>query len=146
MNPNLEYRVMLPPSANINLPMTIWGGAGSSFVVNASSVNRDKSIVFLKWLTDKDQQVFLAETTKNLPSNKNALSFIPQILSDFAKAMENTTHPTVWPLNEDPLVVKAFDKGLQAIIIGEKTPEEVAKEVQQVKEYGFKKAKRVTTQ
>ncbi|MBI5416057.1 MAG: extracellular solute-binding protein, partial [Candidatus Omnitrophica bacterium] len=33
MNPKLEYGAMLPPPANPNRPMRIWGGAGSSFVV-----------------------------------------------------------------------------------------------------------------
>ena len=142
MNPNLDYGAMLPPSVNADLPMKIWGGAGSSFVVNAGSAVQDKSIAFLKWLTAKDQQVFLAETTKNLPSNKQALASIPPVLADFAKAMDNTTHRMIWALNEDSLVVDVFDRGLQAIMIGEKTPEEVAQEVQQVKERQMEKSKR----
>ncbi len=141
MNPNLDYGVMLPPTVNPSLPMRIWGGAGSSFMVNNTSTKKDKATQFLKWLTAKDQQAYLAEETKNLPSNKEALASIPKILSDFAKTMDNTTHPTVWALNEDPLVTEAFDKGIQSIIIGEKTPEAVAKEVQQVKERQLKKAK-----
>ena len=36
-------------------------------------------------------------------------------------------------LNEDPLVVEAFDRGIQAIMIGEKTPQQVAAEVQKLK-------------
>jgi hypothetical protein len=48
--------------------------------------------------------------------------------------MDSTTHSTIWPLNEDPLVVEAFDKGIQAIIIGEATPDKVARDVQKVKE------------
>lgn len=133
MNPNLEYGVMLPPAINPDLPMRIWGGAGSSFVVNNTSRNKEKSINFLKWLTAKDQQTFLATETNNLPSNKNALSSIPPILSDFAASMEATTHPTVWKVNENSLVTVAFNKGLQSIIIGEKTPEQVAAKVQAIK-------------
>ena len=34
MNPNLNYGVMLPPQASDKYPMSIWGGAGSSFMVN----------------------------------------------------------------------------------------------------------------
>lgn len=133
MNPNLDYGVMLPPPANPVRPMKIWGGAGSSFVINNTGANKEKAIAFLKWLTAKDQQVFLSETTKNLPANRQALASIPRVLSEFAKGMDNTTHPTVWPYNEDSLVIEAFDKGLQAIIIGERTPEQVAKDVQEVK-------------
>ena len=54
-------------------------------------------------------------------------------MEEFARGMEVSTHPTVWPLNEDPLVIEAFDKGIQAIIIGEKTPQQVAADVQTVK-------------
>ena len=52
------------------------------------------------------------------------------------------THPTGWVLNEHPLVIEAFDKGIQSIVIGEKTPEQVAKEVRQVKERELEKAKK----
>ncbi|HLF19037.1 MAG TPA: extracellular solute-binding protein [Candidatus Omnitrophota bacterium] len=140
MNPNLDYGVMLPPAVSIERPMRIWGGAGSSFVVNNSTPKKDKAIAFLKWLTAPEQQAFLAERTKNLPANRKALSSIPEILADFAKGSEFTTHPTIWPYNEHPLVTEAFTKGLQSIIIGEKTPQEVAKEVQAMKEREMKKA------
>jgi len=133
MNPDLEYGAILPPAVKGKSQMKIWGGAGSSFVVNNSSLNKDKVVAFLRWLTDKDQQVFLATETKNLPSNREALAFIPEILADFAKVMDSTTHPTLWKYNELPKVVEAFDKGIQAIIIGEMTPAQVASEVQEVK-------------
>ena len=141
MNPDLEYGVMLPPAINPDSPMKIWGGAGSSFVVNNASPRKDKAIAFLKWLTEKKQQAYLAKETKNLPSNKAALSDIPEVLADFSRGMENTTHPTVWKYNENPLVAEAYLKGIQSIIIGEKTPEQIAQEVQTVKEREMKKAK-----
>ncbi|MBP6342676.1 MAG: extracellular solute-binding protein [Candidatus Omnitrophica bacterium] len=142
MNTELEYGAMLPPAADSSKPMLVWGGAGSSFVVNNSSTNKDLAIKFLQWLSGKDQQVFLATQTKNLPANKEALASIPSVLAEFAKGMDNTTHPTIWKYNEDPLVIEAFDKGLQAIIIGEKTPQEVAVKVQEVKVRQMKRAQR----
>lgn len=134
MNPKLEYGVMPPPPMNSRFPLKIWGGAGSSFVVNNQSPNKDKATAFLKWLSGKEQQAFLAKETNNLPSNKEAMELIPPVLEQFAKGMENSTHPTIWPLNEDAQVVEAFDKGIQSIIIGEKTPEQVAQAVQDVKQ------------
>lgn len=133
MNPNLEYGIMLPPVAHLDHPMQIWGGAGSSFFVNKNSVNQQKAVAFLKWLTAKEQQVYLAEKTQSLPVNKRALANIPPVLKDFAASMDATTHPTIWPLNEDALVLEIFDRGLQSIVIGEKTPAQVAAEVQKVK-------------
>ncbi|HOY09552.1 MAG TPA: extracellular solute-binding protein [Candidatus Omnitrophota bacterium] len=134
MNPDLEYGIILPPKYNTSLPMRIWGGAGSSFVVNSASEKQDKAVAFLKWLSAKEQQAYLSQETLNLPANRYALTDIPAVLSEFARAMDATTHPTIWPLNEEPLVIEAFDKGIQSIIIGEKTPEQVAQDVQNVKE------------
>ncbi len=142
MNPDLEYGAMLPPRANPKRPMRIWGGAGSSFIVNNASPHKAEAVAFLRWLTAAPQQAFLARKTRNLPSNRKALAEIPEILSQFASAMDQTTHPTIWPVNEDPLVIEAFDKNLQAIITGERTPEDAAAEVQKVKERQRLKARR----
>jgi len=139
MNPDLNFAAFLPPRLSIQHPMVIWGGAGSSFMVNANSENKDEAIKFLKWLTCKEQQVFLARETHNLPSNRFSLEEIPPILAQFADDMDNTTHPNLFPVTEFPLVIEAFNKGIQSIIIGEKTPEELAVEVQAVKERELKR-------
>ena len=142
MNPNLEYGVMAPPSVNSMYPLKIWGGAGSSFMVNNSSPNKDKAIAFLKWLTAKEQQMVWAKETSDLPSNREASGPVSEVLDQFAKGMDVSTHPTIWPLNENPLVIEAFDKGIQAIIIGEKTPEQVAQDVDHVKQQQMAKEKK----
>lgn len=134
MNPELQYGVMLPPKVNPERPMTVWGGGGASFVVNGTSSNKEVAIEFLRWLSSREQQAYLAMETKNLPANKQALTSIPEVLADFSKVMDNTTHPSTWPVNEDPLVGETFTKGIQSIMIAEKTPEQVAQEVQTVKE------------
>ena len=133
MNPNLQYGVILPPAVNPELPIKIWGGAGSSFVVNGRSPRKDKAVAYLKWLTGKEQQEYLARETNNLPSNRRALAAIPKILEEFAYGMDSATHPTTWKLNEQPLVTERFTKGLQSIILGKKTPQQVAQEVQEIK-------------
>jgi len=134
MNPNLKYEAMLPPSVTDAYPMRIWGAAGGSFVVNAKSPNHEASIAFLKWLTSEKQQAYLAEKTENLPSNKRSMGKISPLLSSFADDMEAATHPNLYPAHEDPSVMETFDKGIQSILIGEKKPEEVAADVQRVKE------------
>lgn len=142
MNPNLDFGVMLPPAISNAFPLKIWGGAGSSFVVNAQSPNKDKAIAFLQWLTNKENQAFLSSQTHNLPANREASGDLSPVLADFAKGMDHSTHPSIWAINEDPLVVEVFDKGLQAIIIGDKTPMQVAKEVQAIKERQMAKARK----
>ena len=114
--------------------MAIWGGAGSSFMVNGRSKNKEEAVKFLEWLTEAPQQAYLAEATQNLPANKDSLSKISPILAQFADDMEVTTHPNTWGVSEFPVVIETLDKGLQSIILGEKTPEQVASEVQKIKE------------
>ena len=114
--------------------MYIWGGAGASFLVNEKSRNKDEAKAFLKWLTSGKQQAFLAKETNNLPANKKSLVDLPAVLAQFADDMDNTTHPNVLPANEYSQVIEFFTKGIQSIIIGEKTPEEVAEKVQEIKE------------
>lgn len=134
MNPRLEYGAFLPPKVSNKYPMAIWGGAGSSFMVNARSANKEEAVKFLRWLTEAPQQAYLAEATNNLPANKDSSNLVPDVMGSFAKAMDYATHPNVWGVSEFSPVIEAFDKGIQSIIIGEKTPEQVAQEVQKVKE------------
>lgn len=142
MNPNLDYGVILPPKVSDKYPMSIWGGAGSSFMINANSKIKDETIKFLQWLSDKDQQVYLSEATNNLPANKESVAKIPAVLKQFASGIEFATHPSVWGVSEFSPVIEAFDKGIQSVIIGEKTPEQVASEVQKVKERELAKKRR----
>lgn len=138
MNPDLEYAVFMPPPFG-KFPMRIWGGAGSSFLVNARSEQKQKAVHFLKWLTAKEQQGYLAKTTLNLPANKESLMDLPPILAQFVSGMKNAIHPNVLPVQELPLVIEALDKGIQGIIIGVKTPQEIAEEVQEVKDREMRK-------
>ena len=142
MNPNLDYGVMLPPKASDNFPMAVWGGAGSSFMVNARSKHKEEAVKFLKWLTDRAQAVALSEATNNLTANKQAAGKISEVLANFSKGMEYATHPNVWGVSEFPAVIEALDKGIQTIILGEKTPEQVASDVQKVKERELAKKKK----
>ena len=139
MNPRLDYGAILPPKITNLHPMKIWGGAGGSFVVNNKSPRRTEAVRFLEWLTEESQQVFLAKETENLPANKKSAKEIPQVLSEFADDMDNSTHPNIYPVHENSAVTEAFDKGIQSILIGEKAPAEVAQEVQKIKEKESKK-------
>jgi len=134
MNPSLNYAAMMVPRVSDKHPVVIWGGAGSSFMVNQRSNNKEKAIEFLKWITEKQQQIYLAEKTNNLPSNKESLSAIAPSLRQFADDMDKTVHPSLLPAAEHPLVIEAFDKGIQSIIIGESSPREIAERVQAIKD------------
>ncbi|MCX5707238.1 MAG: extracellular solute-binding protein [Candidatus Omnitrophica bacterium] len=134
MNPRLDYAAFLPPKVSDKYPMAIWGGAGSSFMVSARSKNKEEAVKFLRWPTERDQQAYLAQATNNLPANKESLDQIASVLQSFAKAMDSATHPRIWGVSEFSPVIEALDKGIQSIIIGEKTPKQVAEQVQRIKE------------
>jgi ABC-type glycerol-3-phosphate transport system substrate-binding protein len=133
MNPDLNYGVMMPPSLiDAKFPIKILGGTGSSFYVNNNSKNKDKAIEFLKWLTQEDQQIYLSKETRNIPSNKKSAKGLPEILAHFTANIDNTFDS----LNviEQWQVSKALYTAYQSIIIGQKTPEQAAKTVQDEKD------------
>jgi ABC-type glycerol-3-phosphate transport system substrate-binding protein len=141
MNPNLNYGIMMPPKLKgSKYPMLISGGEGSSLYVNPASPNKDKAIAFLKWLTEKEQQTFLTQETRNIPSNKDAGADLYPVLKEFTKNMNNSFDPL--PVTEHRQVTNALNSGLQAIIIGEKTPEQIANEVQELKIFLAKDGKK----
>jgi ABC-type glycerol-3-phosphate transport system substrate-binding protein len=133
MNPDLSYAPMLPPRISDRYPMRIWGGAGSSFMVNARSARKTDAIQFLKWLTAREQQTTLAKETLNLPSNRASAGGLPPLLAAFSAHMDETTHPSQWPAIELPTVTEALGKGIQSILIGEKTPLQVAEDLESLK-------------
>jgi len=141
MNPDLRYAVALPPKVNIQRPMHIWGGT-TSFVVNDKSKAKEKAVEFLKWLTQEEQQRFLAIKTNNIPSNRLCCDVLKGPIAEFADDMDKVVHPRLLPVEEYPLVIEAFNKGIQSIIIKESTPLEVATNVQKTKEREKKKAER----
>ena len=142
MNPDLDYGVFFPPRYASAYPIMIWGGAGVSFMVNEQSAKKNKAIDFLRWFSAKDQQVYLATQTKNLPANRYSLTDLPDMLKQFADDMDRVTDPNNLPVSEFSRVIEARTKGIQSIIIGDKTPEEVALEVQAVKVKEIQKANR----
>ncbi len=134
MNPNLDYGVMMLPVVDKSRPMVTWGGAGSSFMVNAKSQKAAQAVDFLKWLTAEPQQRYLLEQTNNIPANQLAATNLPPKLAAFADAMKSVIHPRLFDVQERSVVIEGFDKGIQSILIGEQTPLQVAQAVQQVKQ------------
>ncbi|MFC1804787.1 ABC transporter substrate-binding protein [Candidatus Omnitrophota bacterium] len=134
MNPDLRYGVMLPPEISDDFPMVVWGGAGSSFMVNARSACSGEAVKFLRWLSAKEQQSYLSQGTNNLPANKQSAASLPKINALFARGMDHATHPNAWDVSEFSTVKEAWGRGIQSIILGEKTPQQVAAETQAVKE------------
>ena len=139
MNPQLSYGVIPPPALpEAKFPMLMFGGEGSSFFVNAGSPNKQKAIDFLRWLTQKGPQAELAKETLNIPSNKDVAEDLPPVLKVFSENIKNTFEQL--PAIEAWQVNNYINMKLQSVIIGERTPEQAAKEVQGEKERQTKDA------
>ncbi|MBI4354109.1 MAG: extracellular solute-binding protein, partial [Candidatus Omnitrophica bacterium] len=133
MHPDLDYGVMMPPPVRRDRPMVTWGGAGSSFMVNANSPRRQEAVAFLQWLTAAEQQQFLLEATQNIPANQVAAANLSGPLAQFVDDMGSVIHPRLFDVQERPTVIETFNKGIQSILIGEATPIQVAQSVQEQK-------------
>jgi len=134
MNPRLDYGVFRIPALGNKFPRTVWGGAGTILHVNGKSPNKELAVDFMRWITEKSQMGYLSTTTKNLPAVKDVGGDMPKILKDFASVMENSIHPNRFQATEEPKVIEVLTKGIQSILIGEKTATQIAAEVQEMKE------------
>lgn len=134
LSENLDYGFFSLPKVSDDHPVKVWGGAGSSFLVNANSANKKQAINFLRWLSANEQQEFLSKETNNLPAIINVVDKLPLILKNLLGTFSNLTHPDIWPQNEDSRVIEIMNRGLQQIVMGLKSPEEVAREIQNKKE------------
>lgn len=133
INPSLDYGVFMPPQLSGKYPMKIWGGVGAPFIVNAKSKNKKEAVDFLKWLTAEKQQAYLSRITCNLPVNKRAVFSVPSKLKEFADDMDSVVHPKAFPVIENSKVREELDRGIQAVIDGRETPEDVMKSVKKIK-------------
>lgn len=130
MNPNFQnYGVFVTPKdERAKYDMKIAGGAGAFFTVSKESKNVKETMDFLNWLTDKEQQVKYANTSLNLPANKNitdADKLSPQLLQ-FSAAMSMTQPSTP---GEHASIGDIFVKGVSQIIHGTMTPAQLVKQM-----------------
>ncbi len=137
MNPALNYGIMYPPSLpDAKYPLLVFGGDGSSMFVNASSPRKDNAIAFLKWLTQREQQSFLAKETLNIPSNKESAQDLPEVLKLFSESINRAFENL--PMIESWQVTNYININLQSVIIGEKSPNDAVKEIESEKQRQMK--------
>jgi len=138
LNPNLDLGVFpLPKPEDAQHPMYLIGGVGKGCAITANSKHPEEAVEFLKWFLAKEQQVKLAQGSKEIPANSGAMPEIDPVLRGFANGMTSLTPDLkIEEINE---VREVLSKGLQSILIGETTPEKVLGEAWQVKQAKTKK-------
>lgn len=131
MNPDLDLGYFPIPSKAGNKTVTTW--VDGSFAINANSKHKDAAKLFLEFLTTKEfGELFVKEFSM--------ISAIPGItsdnalLNDISKSTENEATPYMWVTNftgGDPTTKSLLESELQGMYLGQVTPEEVAKKVQE---------------
>ncbi len=134
LSPDLDYAFFSLPRVSDKFPVKVWGGAGSSFMVNAHSPLKEEAVNFLKWITQDAQQRYLIKTTNNFPAIKGCEDVFPPRIQELARSLDSLTHPNVWGYEEDSRVIEVIGKGLQQIVMGLKSPEEVVRKIQATKD------------
>ena len=130
MNPDFKsYGVFLPPKdERATNEVRIPGGIGAYLVIDKNSKNAKETVAFLKWLTEKEQQVIYSNKSFNLPANKDCVDptkLLPQT-AEFAKNMDKIQYAIPgYKGNKNEL----YGKGIQMIIIGKKTSADIVKEM-----------------
>lgn len=114
----------LPKMPEGKIAPRTYGGTGKNGVVNAKGKNVDEALKYIKWLTEKDQEITFMEMVPLVPTNPAALdpSKVSPQLSTFAGLIDKVykaKNPMKGPL------VEAFVKGVQSMLLKEKTVEQV---------------------
>ena len=135
-NPDFtDYGVFLPPSLG-DEELRIPGGVGSTAFVVGSSPHVDEAAAFLEWLTDAPQQKKYAESSFNIPANREVATelALDDNIAAFAAGADKLIAPTTVVMQAP--VITTMAKGLQLIIAGTDTPAAVAARMQLALETG----------
>ncbi len=130
-----EYGVFFPPAlADAEYPVYIPGGVGSMAFVVGTSPNKDEAVKFMQWMTAADQQAKYATSSFNLPANINVAGQVPMTenLTTFAETMDQTVPTLVHSMK--PAVETTLIAGVQRILTGQATAQDVAELMQKAHE------------
>lgn len=110
--------------------------------ITKDSKHQDEALQFLQFLTSPDQAAVFAKTVGDVPATK--LDPDPAKVGDAMAGLVKSLNPADSPFgksNADPYIDEIFNvlrPGLQALITGETTAEQLAKDVQAASESGWK--------
>lgn len=111
------------------------GGPAKSGVVNPRGPNADEALKFIKWMTEPEQERTLLEMVPLVPANPAALEGIEIApdLAGFASLVDQIQKVPAPVLSE---VNEAFIKGVQSLLLGEASVDDVLDAAEQAQERG----------
>ena len=129
-----DYISMVWPAASdgIHEPRSP-GVTGRGAAVNAKGSHVEESLAFVKWLTEPEQQEVFVDEAGMIPTNPQLLDSlaVPDQIAGMASAINDIQ---IVPVQLTADVNDAIVRGSQSIVLGEKSVEQVLKEVQKAQD------------
>jgi raffinose/stachyose/melibiose transport system substrate-binding protein len=132
MNPDLELGFFPMPSA-VGKEPTITTWVDGSYAVNANSEHKEAAKKFVQFMTTEEFGKLFTEEFKMI-SAIPGIESDDQLVNDLSQAVEEMSTPymmLVYFAGGNPSTKATIETELQGMYLGERTPEEVAKAVQE---------------
>jgi len=130
---NVDFEVAYIPFPAPDGPGIFSGGLGAGVFINATSKKTDSAVKFLDYLMTQEHGAWVIQNAQSIPafpidtSGVEATPLFTQVLDDAAKIADGTGD---FGYNIDVLTSTEFNQamwdGVQAVLTGQATPEEVA--------------------
>jgi raffinose/stachyose/melibiose transport system substrate-binding protein len=119
----------LPKAADARHDQRSVGRADRRFAVNAKGKRVEESLGFVKWLTEKEQAEVLLEMVPLIPTNPAALVDTTKIPPQFSGFVDAVAHAQKVPTVRTQPVDEAITKGVQSLLLKEKSVSQVLEDV-----------------
>lgn len=114
-----DYSAMVPPPVSAGTELRLAGGIGKSVAINAQSPRAEEALEYLKWFTERDQQLTYARGLPTIPANNTIeLSELDPRVVPFAEEMDRILPPQA---ALRPPVEEALNRGIQQLMNNEAT-------------------------
>jgi raffinose/stachyose/melibiose transport system substrate-binding protein len=134
---NVDFEVGYMPFPASDSPGIFSGGLGSGLFISKSTAKADAAVQFLNWNVTEEHGKWQVEKQQSIPAfpvdttDIEASPLFTQILADAAKIADGTGD---FGYNVDVLMSDTFNEamwdGVQAILTGQKKPEQVAADLE----------------
>ena len=135
---NVDFDVSYVPFPSSDGVGIFSGGLGAGLFINAQSKKTDAAVEFLNYMMTQEHGAWVIQNTQSIPafpidtSGIEATPLFTQVLSDAAKIADGSGD---FGYNIDVLMSDTFNQamvdGVQGVLTGQFTPEEVAKSLQE---------------
>lgn len=142
INPNIQMGVFNPPpppGAVVNHQLQV-GWVDASYGINAKSKHQKQALELINWMTSQDFGQLVADDLKQVSLNKNVTPSDP-LLKQMVSAYRSSPTPYLMLVDfryGTPLGSDLEATGLQNMLLGQQSPQQVASDIQKGLSQWFK--------